>query len=72
MPEVRDTTRTWLIGSHPIYNHDDDGDRGQYWYGGDKARANLLFCDMHVKLTLDVPSNPGEILNTTKDYTFLP
>jgi prepilin-type N-terminal cleavage/methylation domain-containing protein len=69
MPEVRDPTKTWVIGSHPIYNFDDDGDRGQVWYGGKTPRANLLFLDMHTRLAIEVPVG---IENTTNDYTYLP
>ncbi|MBL8757707.1 MAG: prepilin-type N-terminal cleavage/methylation domain-containing protein [Phycisphaerae bacterium] len=84
MPLVVTPTKTWVLGPHPIYNFQDDGDRGHRWYtlpgsaasgssggvgGGGGVVANLLFLDMHVGTTLRVP--PG-IVNTTPDYTFLP
>lgn len=75
MPAVSAPTKTWVLGSHPIYTHDGDGDREHRWYtarsraGSTKTQANLLFLDMHVGVTLPVP--PG-VVNTTPDYTFLP
>lgn len=69
MPPVTQPTRTWVLGVHPIYNYQQGGDRGQRWYSEREVHANLLFLDMHVGRTLPVP--PG-IVNTTKDYTFLP
>jgi prepilin-type processing-associated H-X9-DG protein len=68
MPLVANPGRTWVLGDQPIYNHDDDGDRGQRWHFGD-VRANLLFVDLHVGLSLDVPEGA---VNDTPDYTFLP
>lgn len=69
MPRVLDTTKTWVLGSHPIYNHQENGDRGLRWYGKARTAANLLFLDFHVAGPLDIP--PG-VVNTTRDYTFLP
>lgn len=69
MPFVLDTTRTWVIASHPIYNHQEGGDRGMRWYGRRGVRTNLLFLDHHVRTDVEVPEG---IVNTTKDYTFLP
>lgn len=69
MPMVRDTTKTWVLGPHPIYNYQENGDRQQRWYTDKEVRANLLFLDMHVAKTLPVP--PG-VVNTTAHYTFLP
>lgn len=68
VPTVKNPVKTWVLGDQPIYNHDDGGDRGQRWHFN-QVRANLLFMDMHVELSLDVP--PG-VVNTTNDYTFLP
>ncbi len=68
-PRVRTPTRTWVLASQPIYNHDDDGDRQQVWYGGRGVRANLVFLDGHAKTQVEVPEG---IVNTTTDYTFLP
>ncbi|HBS28612.1 MAG TPA: hypothetical protein DEB06_03975 [Phycisphaerales bacterium] len=67
-PRIANPGRTWVMGSHPIYNFDDGADREQRWYGAD-VRANLLFFDTHAEILLRVP--PG-IENTTESYTFLP
>ncbi len=69
MPRVSNPSKTWLVGDQPIYNYDDDGDRGMRWRRGPRVRAELLFVDGHVNLSVDVP--PG-VVNTTDDYTFLP
>jgi prepilin-type N-terminal cleavage/methylation domain-containing protein len=69
MPYVVDTTKTWVLGSHPIYNYQEDGDRGQRWYSKKQVEANLLFLDMHVGITMPVPTG---VVNTTPRYTFLP
>jgi prepilin-type N-terminal cleavage/methylation domain-containing protein len=68
MPPIEDTTRTWVIAEHPIYNYQQDGDRRQRWYDGE-VRASMWFLDGHTALAVEIP--PG-ITNTTKDYTFLP
>ncbi|MGD9689361.1 MAG: type II secretion system protein [Phycisphaerales bacterium] len=67
MPPVLTPTKTWLLGAHPIYNYQQDGDRGHRWYGHKDVIANLLFVDLHVGTQLRVP--PG-VVNTTDDYTF--
>lgn len=70
MPPIENPTRTWVLGSHTIYNYQENGDRGmQTWYGTKGVAANLLFLDFHAKGPLEVP--PG-VTNTTPDYTFLP
>lgn len=69
MPPVADTTKTWVLGTHPIYNFQENGDRGHRWFRKNAVDANLLFLDMHVGLTLGVPKG---IDDTTRDYTFLP
>ncbi len=69
MPFVLDSTRTWVIGSHPIYNYQEGGDRGMWWYSRKGVRASLLFLDHHVRIDLPVPEG---VVNTTEDYTFLP
>jgi prepilin-type N-terminal cleavage/methylation domain-containing protein len=73
MPEVVTPTRTWMLGSHPIYNYQQDGDRGMRWYGRGRAeegvRANLLFADLHAEGGLPVPRG---VVDTTGSYTFLP
>ena len=62
MPQVFDTTRTWVLATHSIYN--DDGmaptgtgiGRGMYWHGRRGGQAglgplltNLVFLDGHVQ-----------------------
>jgi prepilin-type N-terminal cleavage/methylation domain-containing protein/prepilin-type processing-associated H-X9-DG protein len=75
LPRIDTPTKTWVIGSHTIYNFQEDGDRGLRWYGDPRAsqpggtRANLAFMDGHVGTLLRVPTG---IANTTPDYTFLP
>jgi prepilin-type N-terminal cleavage/methylation domain-containing protein len=69
MPFVTQPSKTWVIGTHTIYNYQENGNRGSYWFGRSKVEANLLFLDLHVGIRLTVP--PG-IVNTTPDYTFLP
>ncbi len=86
MPFIATPTKTWVLGSHSIYNFQEHGDRGHRWYawGSHADRetsvlASLLFLDMHVGITLKVPppgsptaDNPDGLANTTPDYTFLP
>lgn len=72
MPPVADESKTCVLASHPVYNHDDDDDRGMRWYGGEGVRTSMLFVDLHARLALKVPNRPGEVENTTDDYTFLP
>lgn len=74
MPSVVQANRTWVLGSHPIYNFDGTGPtdtlgRRHFWYAKSRVQANLLFLDMHVGSTLNVPVGP---VQTTKDYTFKP
>jgi prepilin-type N-terminal cleavage/methylation domain-containing protein/prepilin-type processing-associated H-X9-DG protein len=72
MPPVADTSKTWVLGSYPIYNADGGGNRKHAWYirsSEQGTRANLLFLDTHVRVTAEVPKVPT---NTTRDYTFLP
>ena len=69
MPYVHDTSRTWVVGSHPIYNFQQGGDREMRWYSSRRVEASLLYLDMHVRVRVPVPDG---IVNTTKDYTFLP
>ncbi|HRJ49355.1 MAG: DUF1559 domain-containing protein [Phycisphaeraceae bacterium] len=69
LPAVRDTTRTWVIGTHPIYNYQQDQDRESRWFSPGREQANLLYLDFHVRLRVEVPLG---IVNTTRDYTFLP
>lgn len=69
MPPVFTPTKTWVLGTYPIYNYQEDGDRGHRWYNTSRTEANLLFLDMHVGARLPVPKG---IVNTTPHYTFLP
>jgi len=69
MPPVMNTAKTWVIGTHPIYNYQLKADRGMHWYGARKVETSLLFVDMHARGRLRV--TPG-VENTTAEYTFLP
>ncbi len=82
MPPVANTAKTWIAGTHTIYNFQRQSkgtreDRHMYWLPGDgpaQVRASLLFADFHAKANLAVPRDApdGGPANTTKDYTFLP
>src|SRR6185369_16005184 len=50
MPPVADPSKTWMIGSHTIYNFQQDSDRGERWYSPGSVEANLLFVDSHVRV----------------------
>jgi prepilin-type N-terminal cleavage/methylation domain-containing protein len=69
LPVLTRPSRTWVVGTHPIYNFQQGGDRGMRWFGGERVDANLLFMDMHVRTRVEVA--PG-VVNTTDQYTFLP
>ena len=69
IPYVLDTSKTWVLGTHPIYNYQQDGDRGMRWYHRNAVETNLLYMDGHARVRVKVP--PG-VVNTTSDYTFLP
>ncbi|MDX2132665.1 MAG: type II secretion system protein [Planctomycetota bacterium] len=69
MPPVTNTSKTWVIGTHSIYNYQQGGDRGMRWFHPNRVEAGLLFVDMHVRTRVPVP--PG-VENTTAEYTFLP
>ena len=74
MPVVVTPTRTWVIGTHPIYNYDSGMDSQMRWFKGDEIKTNLLFLDGHVEMSIRVPG-PADGLDppaTTDDYTFLP
>jgi prepilin-type N-terminal cleavage/methylation domain-containing protein/prepilin-type processing-associated H-X9-DG protein len=73
MPNVLNTSKTWMIATHTIYNYQQGGDRGMYWFKGGKAEANLLYVDGHSRMRVNVPPPNGtDYGNTTPDYTFLP
>ena len=69
MPPIHDTTKTFVVAAHPIYNFDDGGDRGQDWYGPHETETSLVFADGHVRMRVIVPE---ALVQTTDDYTFLP
>ena len=67
MPTVIQPSKTWVLGTHPIYNYQGDGDRGSTWYSTSQVEANLLYMDFHVRIRVKVPKG---IVNETSDYTF--
>ncbi len=67
MPVVLQPSKTWVLGTHPIYNYQEDGDRGSTWYSTSQVEANLLYLDFHVRIRVRVPQG---IVNETPDYTF--
>lgn len=69
MPYVVQPSKTWVIGTHTIYNYDADGDRGSYWFGGTQVQANLGYLDGHTRIRVKVPAG---IVNETADYMFGP
>lgn len=73
MPRVLTPTKTWLLGTQPIYNYDDGSDRQMRWSGRGRADnriiANLLYVDLHAESGLRVP--PGQV-QSTGSYTYLP
>lgn len=73
MPPVRDTTRTWMLGSYSIYNFDGGVDRGARWYAARPqdpfTEANLIFLDFHGRLRVRVPLSLDP---QTRDYDFRP
>lgn len=69
MPEVKNPSRTWAIGTHPIYNFQQGGDRGMKWLDDHAVHANLAFVDGHVRLRVVVPEG---VVNSTDAYTFEP
>ncbi|MCX5691148.1 MAG: hypothetical protein NTV94_15405, partial [Planctomycetota bacterium] len=69
MPYVVQPSKTWVIGTHTIYNFQEDGDRGSYWFGKNQVEANLGYLDGHARMRVKVPSG---IVNETADYTFGP
>jgi len=69
MPRVRNQSRVWVLGAHPIYNYDSGGDRGQRWYRPSAVQASLLFFDGHAKSAVEVEEG---LVQETARYTFLP
>ena len=68
MPVLATPTKTWVLGTHTIYNYQTNGDRGHKWFGKSDVNANLLFGDMHVGGLFRVPVG---VVNVTPEYTFL-
>jgi prepilin-type processing-associated H-X9-DG protein len=75
MPIVANTSKTWALGTHTIYNYQQGGDRGMRWFGtktdkrGTLVRANLLFVDLHAEGSVPVPEG---VQNETEEYRFAP
>ena len=77
MPSVFDPTRTVLIGSQPIYAHDDGGDRGTYWYRQrERTPGNVLasvgFVDGHAEGAVSIGWRAKGPVWETRDYTWVP
>jgi prepilin-type N-terminal cleavage/methylation domain-containing protein len=77
MPYLTAPSRTWVVGTHTIYNFQEGGDRGMLWFNErDSAsglHANLLFADMHVRTKLSVPRfTPGQPLPEGLGYQYGP
>lgn len=79
MPYVRNTAKTWVLGTHTIYNYQNDasgmpGDRGMRWFDKEQVQANLLYVDLHARMRVRVPraNEDGSPANETPDYTFVP
>lgn len=80
MPVITNTAKTWVLGTHTIYNYQLDpggqpNNRQSYWFDKEKVEASLLFADFHVRARLRVPQFADDGVspaNTTPDYTFLP
>lgn len=68
MPPVHNMSRTWVIGTHPIYAFDDGADRGYLWTDQQQEETNLVFLDGHTALRVEVELREP----TTEAYTFLP
>ncbi len=68
MPQIVNTAKTWVIGTHTIYNYQQGGDRQMRWFHKERVEASLLYADMHARVRVHVPIG---VVNTTPDYTFL-
>jgi len=69
MPRVRNPSKVWVLGAHPIYNFDDGMERGQRWYRSSAVEAGLLFFDGHAEAAVEVEEG---VTQETARYTFLP
>jgi len=73
MPPVNNTSRTWMIGTHTIYNYQEGADKGMYWFKKGLVEANLLYVDGHARMRVPVPAPVGtDFGNNTADYSFSP
>ena len=68
MPPVHQPSRTWVIGTHPMYAFDNGQQREHFWTAKDREEANLVFLDGHVEVRIEVAGQEP----TTDAYTFLP
>ncbi len=78
MPPVRDATRTWVIGTHPMYNFDDgqyaaEQGRRMLWFNGGvpPAEANVAFLDGHAEGGVEVPLDRSGPAWTSERLTYL-
>ncbi|MFZ4574598.1 MAG: type II secretion system protein [Phycisphaerales bacterium] len=69
LPTVVNTSKTWLIGTHTIYNFQENNNRGMEWFEPGKVEANLLFVDLHARMRIRVPEGTAD---KTDDYWFTP
>ena len=74
IPIVRNPSKTWAIGTHPIYNFDsaDAADRGMQWFVKNQTQANLLYVDLHVRLRVTVDPTVNSKRPETADYSYVP
>ncbi|MEX2217943.1 MAG: prepilin-type N-terminal cleavage/methylation domain-containing protein [Phycisphaerales bacterium] len=73
MPPIFNTSKVWVIGTHPIYNYQQGGDRGMNWFTTKRIESSLLYLDWHVRIRVPIPQTPaGQYAHTTADYSFLP
>jgi prepilin-type N-terminal cleavage/methylation domain-containing protein/prepilin-type processing-associated H-X9-DG protein len=73
MPNVNNTSRTWMIATHTIYNYQQGGDKGMWWFKKGQVEANMLYVDGHSRMRVAVPAPIGtDYGNSTPDYSFRP
>lgn len=80
MPDVFDTTKTWVLASHPVYN--DDGvefgseltpARDMFWHdrqSRERLEANLAYLDGHARSAIPVARDPERHIWETPDYRY--
>lgn len=69
MPYVVQPSKTWVIGTHPIYNYQGGENRESYWFRPGVCEASLGYLDGHTRIRVRVPEG---IVNSTPDYVFGP